>query len=168
MIHDWDYYSIVDKDKILLLLDEIEQKIILFATKTSYDTILCSQDIWARILILQRKWRALSGIEDCPCEAFRKAKETFYSGSWIVLHKSGILIMLQIEPGTNGKYAPIGQAQKYGSSANRQEIPVSMENVCPEGNKYQYVTSPSGEDLMRNFHVRHSKRIRKSPQRYNP
>ena len=28
MIHDGDYYSIVDKDKILSLLDEIEQKII--------------------------------------------------------------------------------------------------------------------------------------------
>ena len=28
MIHDGDYYIIVDKDKILLLLDEIEQKII--------------------------------------------------------------------------------------------------------------------------------------------
>ena len=56
MIHDEDCYSIFDKDKILLLLDEIEQKIILFATKTSYDTILCSQDIWARILILQHIW----------------------------------------------------------------------------------------------------------------
>ena len=57
MINDGDYYSIVDKNKILLLLDDIEQKIILFATKTSYDTILCSQDLWARILILQRIWR---------------------------------------------------------------------------------------------------------------
>ena len=28
MIHDGDYYSIVDKDNILFLLDEIEQKII--------------------------------------------------------------------------------------------------------------------------------------------
>ena len=34
------------------------------ATKTLYETILCSQDLWARILILQRKWRALSGMED--------------------------------------------------------------------------------------------------------
>ena len=37
------------------------------------------------------------------------------------------------EPGTNGNYEPIGQAQNYGSSANSQEIPVSMDNVCPEG-----------------------------------
>ena len=29
--------------------------------------------------------------------------------------------MLQIEPGTNGNYAPIGQAQNYGSSANSQK-----------------------------------------------
>ena len=57
MIHDGDYYSIVDKDKILSLLDEIEQNIIWFTTETSYDTILCSQDLWARILILQRIWR---------------------------------------------------------------------------------------------------------------
>ena len=28
MIHDGEYYSIVNKDKILSLLDEIEQKII--------------------------------------------------------------------------------------------------------------------------------------------
>ena len=37
MIHDGDYYSIVDKDKILSLLDEIEQNIIWFTTETSYD-----------------------------------------------------------------------------------------------------------------------------------
>ena len=35
------------------------------ATKTLYETILCSQDLWDRILILQRKQRALSGMEDC-------------------------------------------------------------------------------------------------------
>ena len=29
------------------------------ATKTLYETILCSQDLWARILILQGKWRAI-------------------------------------------------------------------------------------------------------------
>ena len=28
-----------------------------YATKTSYDTILCSQDLWDRILILKRIWR---------------------------------------------------------------------------------------------------------------
>ena len=72
------------------------------------------------------------------------------------------------EPGTNGNYAPIGQAQKYGSSANRQEIPVSMDNVCSYGNENQYVTSPSGEAMGRNVHVRNSERIRNSPQWYNP
>ena len=48
------------------------------------------------------------------------------------------------EPGTNGNHASIGQAQYSGSSANSREIPVSMENVCPDGNENQYVTSPSG------------------------
>ena len=45
------------------------------------------------------------------------------------------------EPGTHGNYEPIGQAQNYGSSANSQEIPVSMDNVCPEGAEDQSVTS---------------------------
>ena len=56
------------------------------------------------------------------------------------------------EPGTNGNHAPIGQAQNGGSSANSQEIPVSMDNVCPDGNEKQYVTSPSGEALGRGLH----------------
>ena len=43
-----------------------------------------------------------------------------------------------------------------------------MYNVCPEGTEYQYVTSPSGESLGRNGNVRRSKRVRNSPQRYNP
>ena len=43
-----------------------------------------------------------------------------------------------------------------------------MDNVCPDGNENQYVTSPSGQALRRNFHVRRSKSIRNSPQRYNP
>ena len=43
-----------------------------------------------------------------------------------------------------------------------------MENVCPNGNENQYVTSPSGEALGRNVNVRRSERIRNSPQRYNP
>ena len=37
----------------------------------------------------------------------------------------------------------------------------------PEGTKDQSVTSPSGESLGRNIHVRRSKHIRNSPQRYN-
>ena len=72
------------------------------------------------------------------------------------------------EPGTNGNHTTIGQAQNGGSSANIQEILVSMDNVCPEGNENQYVTSPSGEALGRNVNVRRSERIRNYPQRYNP
>ena len=67
------------------------------------------------------------------------------------------------EPGTNGNHAPIGQAQNGGFNANIQEIPVSMKNVCPYGNENQYVTSPSGEALERNAHVRRSERIRNFP-----
>ena len=37
------------------------------------------------------------------------------------------------EHGTNGNHAPIGQAQNGSFSANSQEIPVSMDNVCQEG-----------------------------------
>ena len=37
------------------------------------------------------------------------------------------------EPGTNGNHATIGQAQNSSSSANSQKIPVSIDNVCPEG-----------------------------------
>ena len=43
-----------------------------------------------------------------------------------------------------------------------------MENIRPKGTEDQSVTSTSGEALVRNAHVRRSKRIRKSPQRYNP
>ena len=63
---------------------------------------------------------------------------------------------------------PFGQAQNGGSSANSREIPVSVDHVCPEGNENQYVTFPSGWALGRNVNARRSKRIRKSPQRYNP
>ena len=76
--------------------------------------------------------------------------------------------MLQIEPGTNGNYVPIGQAQNDGSTDNSQEIPVSMYNVCPQGTEGQYVTSSSGEALVSNVHGRRSECIRNSPQRYKP
>ena len=51
------------------------------------------------------------------------------------------------EPGTNGNHAPIGQAQNSGSSDDNPEIPISMDNVSPDRNKNQYVTSPIGEAL---------------------
>ena len=43
-----------------------------------------------------------------------------------------------------------------------------MDNVRPEGTEDQSVTSPSGEDLGRNFHVRHSERIINYSNQYNP
>ena len=72
------------------------------------------------------------------------------------------------EPGTNGNHAPIGQVQNSGSSSNSREIPVSMDNICPDRNENQYVTSPSGEAFGRNVNVKRFERIRNSPQRYNP
>ena len=61
-----------------------------------------------------------------------------------------------IEPGINGNHEPIGKTQNSGSSANSQEVPVSMDNVCPEGTEDQYVTSPSEEALVRSIRVRRS------------
>ena len=62
---------------------------------------------------------------------------------------------------------PIGKAQN-DSYSDSQEILVSTKNVRPEGTEDQYVISPSAEALERNFYVRRSERIIKSPQRYNP
>ena len=72
------------------------------------------------------------------------------------------------EPVTDGKHAPIGQAQNNGSSDNRQEIQVSIDNVRTEGTEDQSVISPSEEALGRNFHVRISKPIRKCLLQYDP
>ena len=56
-------------------------------TKNSYETILCSQDLWASILIIQYKLRALSSMEDFPCEDFQREIKRFYSSSFYRLHK---------------------------------------------------------------------------------
>ena len=40
--------------------------------------------------------------------------------------------------------------------------------MCPEMNEEQSVTSPSGESLGKKFHMSHSKRIKKYPQKYDP
>ena len=42
-----------------------------------------------------------------------------------------------------------------------------MDNICPEGTEDQYVTSPSGESLVRNVHVRSYEHIKNSPHWYN-
>ena len=63
---------------------------------------------------------------------------------------------------------PLVKAQNDGSSAKSQEIPVSMENVCPDGNENQYATSTRGESLGKNVNVRRSECIRNYPQRYKP
>ena len=68
------------------------------------------------------------------------------------------------ETGTDGNHSPFGQAKNNGYTSNSQEIPASMENVRPEGTEDQSITFASGEYFGRNVHVRHSKRIRKSPQ----
>ena len=43
-----------------------------------------------------------------------------------------------------------------------------MDNVRPEGTEDQSVTSPSGEALGSNFHVRRFERTRNSPHQFNP
>ena len=67
------------------------------------------------------------------------------------------------EPGTNGNFVSIFQAHNDGSSSNSQEIPVSMDNVCPDRTEDQYFTYTSGEALVGNVHVRCYERIRNSP-----
>ena len=73
-----------------------------------------------------------------------------------------------VEPGTNGNHAHVGQVWNKGSTDNNQEILVSVYNLLPEVNDVQPITSPSGGYLVSNVHVGSSKRIRKSPQRYDP
>ena len=58
------------------------------ATKNLYETILCSQYLWDRIMIIQRKWRALSGMEYFPCQDFRRAIRRLYISSFYGLHKA--------------------------------------------------------------------------------
>ena len=56
-----------------------------------------------------------------------------------------------------GTMRPFIKAQNDGSSANIQDIPVSMDNERPEGTEYQSTTTKDGEDLRRNAHVTRSK-----------
>ena len=96
----------------------------------------------------------LSGREDFPCGALQIATE------------EDLVVRERIpsrterpsvrEPGTNGNHAPIGQAQNYGSSANSQEILVSIYNVRPEVTEDQSITSADGDYLRRNVHMIHS------------
>ena len=108
MIHDGDYYIIVDNYNILSLLDKIEQNIILFTTEISHDTILCSQDLWARILILQRIWRyyqvgriAHVGFSQISTEEYLVVRKRVPSRT----ERPSVR-----EPGNNGNHAPIGQS----------------------------------------------------------
>ena len=96
----------------------------------------------------------LSGRENCPCGAFRIATEEDLVVRERVLSRTERPSAR--EPGTNGNHAPIGKAQNDGSSANSQEITLSMDNERPEGTEYQSITSADGEDLRRNVHVRRS------------
>ena len=92
--------------------------------------------------------------EDCPCEAFQRAtKEYLVIRDRIPSRTDRPSVR---ESGTNVNHAPISQVQNDRSSSNIQEIPVSMENVLPEGNEDQSITSADGEDLRRNVRVRRS------------
>ena len=52
---------------------------------------------------------------------------------------------------------PLVKVQNDGSSANSQEIPISMDNENPDGTEDQSITFADGEDLRRNVHMRRSK-----------
>ena len=55
-----------------------------------------------------------------------------------------------------GTMRPLVKSQNGGSSANSQEILVSMDNEHPEGTEDQSIIYEDGEDLRRNFHMRRS------------
>ena len=75
MIHDGDYYSIVDKDNILSLMDEIEQKIIwMFQRNFIWENIMFSRYL-GQDPDTPMYMEALSGREDCPCETSRRSTE---------------------------------------------------------------------------------------------
>ena len=82
--------------------------------------------------------KVLSGREYFPCEAFRRATEEDLVVKERVASRTERRSVR--ETGTNGNQAPIGQSQNDSYSTNTQEIPVSMDNVCPEGTEDQYVT----------------------------
>ena len=60
----------------------------------------------------------LSGREDCPCEAFRIAKEEDLVVRERVPSRTERPSVR--EAGTNGNHAPIGQSHNDGSNANSQ------------------------------------------------
>ena len=99
----------------------------------------------------------LSGQEDCPCEALQRAtEEDLVVRERVTIRTESPSVR---EPGTNGNHATIGHSKNDGSSANSQEIPVSMDNLRPEGTEYQSISSPNGEDLRNNVHVSRSEKL---------
>ena len=96
----------------------------------------------------------LSGREDCPCGDFRISTEEDLVVRERVPSRTERPPVR--EPGTNGNNEPIVKVQNDRSSANSQEIPVSMDNVRPEGTEDQSITSADREDLRRNVHISHS------------
>ena len=96
----------------------------------------------------------LSGREDCLCGDFRIATEEDLVVRERVPSRTEMPSVR--EPGTNGNHAPICQSYNDISSANSQELPVSMDNVRPEDTEEQSITSADGEDLRRNVHMRRS------------
>ena len=87
MIHDWDYYSIVDKDNILSLMYDIDQKIICMCHQNSIRHNIMLSISLGQDPDTPTYMEELSSREDWSCEDFWKMTETFYIGSWIVLHK---------------------------------------------------------------------------------
>ena len=116
MIHDGDYYSIFNKENILSLLDEIEQKIIwMFHQNFILKNLMLSISL-GQYPDTPTYIEVLSGKEDCPCEAFQRATEE----DLVIRERVAIRTERPSvrESGTNGNHAPIGKAKNDGSSAN--------------------------------------------------
>ena len=73
MIHDWDYYSIVDKEKILSLLYDIEHKIIWMCYRNIIWNYIMLSIFLGQDPDTPTYMEALSSREVFPCEAFQKA-----------------------------------------------------------------------------------------------
>ena len=72
MIHDGDDYSIVDKDNILSLLDEIDQNIIWrFHQNFIWQNLMLSISL-GHCPDTPTYMDIISGREDCPCESFQR------------------------------------------------------------------------------------------------
>ena len=108
MIHYGDYYRIVDKEKVLSLLEEIDQNIIwMIHQKFIWNIILLSRSLGQDPDTPTYK-EVLSGSEDLPCDDFQWAtKEDLFAREKVTSRTERPSVR---EPVTNANHAPNGQA----------------------------------------------------------